>query len=48
MIKSIKLRTWLYMMGIVSVVLLIMWLLGVIFLQSLTSYIINENNILLL
>lgn len=38
MIKSIKLRTWLYMMGIVSVVLLIMWLLGVIFLQSFYEY----------
>ncbi len=32
--KSIKFKTWFYMIGVVSVILVIMWLLGIVFLQN--------------
>ena len=34
MLKSIKFKTWFYMISVVSVILLIMWLLGIVFLQN--------------
>ena len=38
MLKSIKFKTWGYMIGVVSVILIIMWLLGVVFLQDFYEY----------
>ena len=38
MLKSIKFKTWGYMIGVVSVILVIMWLLGVVFLQDFYEY----------
>ena len=34
MLKSIKFKTWFYMIGVVSIILIIMWLLGIVFLQN--------------
>ena len=38
MLKSIKFKTWGYMIGVVSLILIIMWLLGVVFLQDFYEY----------
>lgn len=34
MFKTIKFKTWMCMIGVVSVILIIMWLLGIVFLQD--------------
>ncbi len=38
MFKSITFKTWGYMIGVVSIILIVMWLLGIVFLQDFYEY----------
>lgn len=38
MFKSITFKTWGYMIGVVSIILIVMWLIGIVFLQDFYEY----------